>query len=74
MERFEQVKCSKKQIFINNFLGGLSWALGVTVGLAVIISVLGLILRHVNLIPFFGNFIGGIIEFIITKNPNLLLK
>lgn len=74
MERHEQIHKTKLEIFFNNFLGGIAWALGVTVGLAVIVTILGLILKHINLIPFFGNFIGGIIEFIITKNPNLLLK
>jgi len=71
MERFEVVKSNRKQIFFNNFLGGIAWALGATAGLSIIVAILAIILKNVNLIPFFGNYIGKIIEFIISKNPNL---
>jgi len=74
MERHEEIHKTKKEIFFNNFLGGIAWALGATIGLGFIIAILGIVLKNVNLIPFFGNFIGGIIEFIITKNPSLLAK
>ncbi|MCL4353396.1 DUF5665 domain-containing protein [Patescibacteria group bacterium] len=74
MEREELVLRSKKQILFNNFLGGVAWALGVTVGLALIVAILGFILKNVNLIPYVGNFVAGVIEFILTKNPNLLTK
>ncbi len=74
VEREELVLRSKKQILFNNFLGGVAWALGVTVGLALIVAILGFILKNVNLIPYVGNFVAGVIEFILTKNPNLLTK
>jgi hypothetical protein len=74
MEKYEQVKTSKGQIFINNFLGGIAWAIGATVGLALIIGILTLILKNVNVIPFVGSFIADIIKFIISKDPNLLAR
>jgi len=74
MEKYEQVKEKKKVIFFNNFIGGIGWALGATVGLALIVTLLTLIAKNVNLIPVIGNFIAGIIQFVITKNPNLLAK
>jgi flagellar motor component MotA len=74
MERHEEIHKKKREIFLNNFIGGIAWALGATVGLAIIITILGIILKNINLIPFFGNYIAGIIEFIINKNPNLLAK
>ena len=72
MERHEQIHSGRKQIFINNLLGGFAWALGATVGLAIIFIILGLILQNVNLIPFVGNFVADVIDFILNKNPNLL--
>lgn len=73
MERYEAVeKTPRKKMFINNFLGGIAWALGATVGFALIVTVLTLIVRNVNLIPFIGNFIAGIIQFIVQKDPSLL--
>lgn len=74
MDRFEQVKKGRRTIFINNFIGGLAWALGATIGISIIIATLTLILKHVNLIPYVGNFVSGVIEFIGQKNPNLLVK
>jgi hypothetical protein len=74
MERYEQVKTSKRQIFTNNFIGGIAWALGATVGLALIVGILTLILKNVNVIPVVGNFIADTIKFIISKNPNLLAR
>jgi hypothetical protein len=74
MERYDQVKTKRKTIFLNNFVGGIGWALGATFGLALIVAILGLILKNTSLIPFVGNFVAGVIEFIITKNPNLLAK
>lgn len=74
MERYEQVDKKRKIIFIDNFIGGIAWALGATVGLSLIVAVLGLILKNSNVIPYVGNFVAGAIQFVITKNPNLLNK
>lgn len=74
MERYEQINKKRKTIFIDNFIGGIAWALGATVGLAIIIALLSLILKNTNFIPFVGNFVAGVIQFVITKNPNLLTK
>lgn len=74
MERYEQVDKKRKIIFIDNFIGGIAWALGATVGLSLIVAVLGLILKNSSVIPYVGNFVAGVIQFVITKNPNLLNK
>jgi hypothetical protein len=72
MEKHEQTNGTRKQIFVNNFLGGIAWALGATFGLALIIAVLSPILKNINLIPFVGNFVAKVIQFVIQNNPNLL--
>ena len=74
MEHYEQVNKKRKKIFIDNFIGGIAWALGATVGLSIIIAILGLILKNSNLIPYIGNFVADVIKFVIQKNPNLLVK
>jgi len=74
MERYEQVDKKRKTILIDNFIGGIGWALGATVGLSIIVGLFTLILKNTNVIPFIGNFVAGIIQFIITKNPNLFGK
>ena len=74
MERNEQASRTRKQIFINNFIGGIAWALGATIGLALIAIILTLILKNVSLIPVIGNFVGDVVKFVIQKNPNLFAK
>jgi hypothetical protein len=60
------------QIVLNNFIGGISWALGATVGLSLIIAILTLIIQNVNfnLIPVIGSFISNVINFVLANNPN----
>jgi hypothetical protein len=74
LERHEQIHKSFKQIFINNFFGGIAWALGATIGLSIIVALLGLIASKINLVPFVGNFVAGVIDFVINKNPHLLAR
>ncbi len=74
MERYQQIEKKRKAIFTDNFIGGIAWALGATIGLSIIIALLSIILKNTNLIPYVGNFVAGVIEFVIQKNPNLLTR
>lgn len=71
-EKFEQVKRSKKEIFLNNFIGGLAWAMGVTFGLSLLIAFLGYIASQINLVPVVGGFFSEVIKFILSKNSNII--
>jgi hypothetical protein len=72
MEKYENIKRSKREIFTNNLVGGLAWGIGATLGLALLIALLGIVAHYVNLVPVVGNFVSGVIDFILKKNPNLL--
>jgi len=74
MEKYEQVKTTRIQIFFNNFIGGIAWALGATVGLALIVGLLTLILKNASLVPYIGSFVADVVKFVISKNPNLLAR
>jgi len=64
-------KLSKKEIFVNNFFGGIAWALGATVGLSLIFTLLGILAKNVNLVPIIGSFVSQVINFVLANNPNL---
>jgi len=64
-------KLSKKEIIINNFLGGIFWALGATIGLALIFTILAFIAKNINFVPVIGSFVSQIINFVMANNPNL---
>lgn len=70
-EKYNQVNRSKKEIFFNNLIGGVAWGIGATIGLALIVSLLGLLAGFVDLVPIVGDFISEIINYLISKNPNL---
>ncbi len=64
-------KLSFKQILWNNFIAGVAWALGATIGISIIFALLGLLSKNVNFIPLIGSFISDVIDFILKNNPNL---
>ena len=75
LQPFDRVSLHLKirEIVVNNFIGGLSWAFGATIGLSLIIAILTLIVQNVNfnLIPVVGTFISKVIDFVLATNPNL---
>jgi len=64
-------KLSRKEIIINNFFGGIAWALGATIGLSFIFTLLGILAKNVNIVPFVGSFVSQVINFVLANNPNL---
>ena len=62
---------SKKQMILNNFLGGIAWGLGVTIGLSIVLTVLGYIANNAGFVPIVGDFIVQIIEYIGQADPGL---
>ena len=45
-----------------NFIGGIAWGLGVTVGISLIAYLLGLVLRAFEAMPFIGERLADIVE------------
>lgn len=72
MERYEGVKRNLKHIAINNFIGGIAWGLGATVGIALLVVVLGFVAQRIDIIPFVGSFASEVTKFVlenIAKTP-----
>jgi hypothetical protein len=59
------------EIIWNNLLGGISWGIGATVGLALFFALLSLIAKNVDFVPIFGSFVSDIIDFILATNPRV---
>ena len=60
-------------MMLDNFLGGITWSLGVWIGTTVIIALLGFVLGKINLIPMIGNFVIRVNQF-IAENGHVLTK
>lgn len=67
MQKYEQaLETNRKKIFVNNFIGGIAWALGSTIGLTIFAALLTFILSKIDLIPVIGTYIAKINAFIAT--------
>ncbi|OGH37407.1 MAG: hypothetical protein A3B44_02045 [Candidatus Levybacteria bacterium RIFCSPLOWO2_01_FULL_38_21] len=56
MEKYEKVEKPLKDILLNNFVGGIFWTIGVTIGFALIIVFLSFIAKKIDIIPVIGDF------------------
>jgi Na+-translocating ferredoxin:NAD+ oxidoreductase RnfA subunit len=63
-------KLSKMEIISNNFLGGISWGIGATIGLSLFLFLLGAIAKEINLVPVVGSFVSQVINYILASNQN----
>ena len=68
MEKNEQVYRTKKRMLLDNFLGGISWSLGVWVGTTVVIALLVFLLSKIDLIPVIGSFVAEITKYVAKTN------
>lgn len=48
--------------FITGLMGGIGWAFGATIGTAIIAYVISIILKKVDLVPIFGQFVADVIK------------
>lgn len=69
MEKHENIHKNRKEILVNNFIGGIAWGLGGTIGATIILSLLGLFLSKINLVPVIGTFVSEITNFVLKNNP-----
>ena len=61
-KRYIEVNSSSKQKFLQGMLGGLGWGIGITVGTAAILAILGLIVSKIDFIPIIGHFSAEVIK------------
>ena len=54
---------SRKQIFIDNFFGGMAWGLGSVVGATLIVGILGIAIVKSKTIPL----VGDVVKVVVTE-------
>ncbi len=58
---------TKRQIFFNNFLGGVAWGIGSALGAAIFVLILGYMFSKINIIPVVGSFVAQVQEVVQQK-------
>lgn len=66
MAPLDNAKLTHKKAFTTNFIGGIGWVLGITVGATVVLIVLSQGLNLLGGLPLVGNFFAELI--VITNN------
>lgn len=59
----ERIYRPRREIFINNLIGGVAWGLGGLIGATVVVALLGVLIVQTQRIPL----IGGVVEVIINS-------
>ena len=72
MQNYEKVNLKLKHIVINNFLGGISWGIGATLGLGIVVALIGFLVSQIDFVPVVGEFVANVWEAVLQKNPQLL--
>jgi len=68
--KYEQIQPTFMKILFNNFIAGIAWSFGATIGLAIIIAILSLIAKRVDVIPIIGTFVAHIINYVTQNYPH----
>lgn len=63
-EPMDKVHRPLQQMLWQNFLGGVAWALGVTLGLTVVVTLVGFLLAQLDFVPIVGDLATGIVQFV----------
>ena len=74
MEKHELIHKTRAEIFFNNFLGGIAWGLGATLGLSIVLGIFVFILGKINFVPVVGNFASSVVNYVLISNPHLFLR
>lgn len=74
MEAHEKLYRSRKRIIVDNFLGGISWSLGVTFGATIVFALIAFILTKINYVPIVGQFILNILKFVNDNSSTFIRR
>jgi len=62
-DRYQAVELkSRKQIIIDNLIGGIAWGLGTVIGATFIVGILGIIIVNTKKIPLVGDLVKVVTE------------
>lgn len=65
--KYDLVTKSRKTIITNNFLGGLAWGVGVTLGLTILFGIIAFVSSHINFVPIVGEFVSKVLNYVLTN-------
>ena len=70
-KHYIEVTASGRQKFLHGVLAGLGWGIGVTVGTALFLVLIGFIVSKIDFVPVLGKFLADVIK---ASETNLTSK
>lgn len=69
MEKHENIHRGFWEMIRNNFIGGIAWGLGATVGVSIILALLIMVLNRADfsIIPIVGSFVSDVTEIVLDN-------
>lgn len=68
MEKNEKIYRGRKQMMLENFLGGISWSIGAWIGTTIVIATIAYLLSKMNLVQIIGNFVAEVSKYVAVVN------
>lgn len=61
---------SRKDLFIDNLLGGIAWGFGGVIGATVVVAIIGIIIARLETTPLLGAYISSLLEEVQRQQQN----
>ncbi len=68
-DNYDNIYRGRKRMMLNNFLGGIAWSFGTLIGGIIIFTIIGLILKRVDLVPIIGAWLRDILQETFKNQP-----
>lgn len=70
--KHNDVNKNKKDIFLNNLIGGIAWGIGLTVGASLVLTIAGIIITKVNTVPLVGDYVESVTKYVAAKQQTAI--
>ena len=61
-EKYKNVERPIKKMLLYNFLGGITWSLGVLIGFGLIFSIIAYFVSKIDFIPIIGSLLADVVK------------
>lgn len=59
---------------MNNFIGGIAWGMGATVGVSIVIAIFAAVANFLDPVPVIGDFVSNVYDYVISNNDTVQQK
>lgn len=68
MEQPNITPIKKRKVLMNNFIGGIAWGMGATVGVSIVLALFAAVANFLDPVPVVGDFISNVYDYVIENN------